>query len=91
MSLKQYLYALRCSNQDVLFEREIKLLVDNRELLKQIEEELYHALDASEYTGLYAEVIRLSELKESGKFTEFYERLNELITQLKTEYRKDSI
>ncbi len=91
MSLKQYLYALRCSNQDALFEREIKLLVDNRELLKQIEEELYHALDASEYTGLYAEVIRLSELKESGKFTEFYERLNELITQLKTEYRKDSI
>lgn len=90
-SLKQYLYALKCSKQEALFEREVKLLVDNRELLKQMEEELYHASDASEYTGLYAEVVRLSELKDSGKFTEFYERLNELITQLKIEYRKDNI
>lgn len=90
-SLKQYLYALKCNNQEALFEREVKILVDNRELLKQIEEELYHAWDASEYTGFYAEVERLSELKERGKLTEFYERLNELIMQLKIEYRKDSI
>lgn len=90
-SLKQYLYALKCGRQENLLERELKLLVDNRDLLEQMEEELYHVSDASEYTGLYAEVIRLSELKESGKITEFYERLNELITQLKIEYRKDSI
>lgn len=90
-SLKQYLYALKCSKQEALFEREVKILVGNRELLKQIEEELYHAWDASEYTGLYAEVVRLSELKENGKYTEFYDRLNELVKQLKIEYRKDSI
>lgn len=90
-SLKQYLYALRYSKQESLFEREIKLLVDNRELLGQIEEELYHVTDAQEYTALYAEVVRLSELKENGKFTEFYERLDEIIGQLKKEYRKDSI
>lgn len=90
-SLKQYLYALKCSKQEALFEREVKILVGNRELLKQIEEELYHTWDASRYTGLYAEVVRLSELKENGKYTEFYDRLNELVKQLKIEYRKDSI
>ncbi len=90
-SLKQYLYALKCSKREALFEREVKILVGDRELLKSMEEELYQTLELSEYTSFYAEVVKLSELKENGKYTEFYERLNELVKQLKIEYRKDSI
>ncbi len=90
-SLKQYLYALKLSNQQEVFEREVKMYVNTRELLFSIEEELLRAEEGSEYTSMNAEVTHLIELKERGKMKEYYLKVDELLNRIKAKYRKDSL
>lgn len=90
-SLKQYLYALKLSNQEALFDREMKLYVGSRELLMEIEEDLYQTADECEYTQLYTRTKKLSERKEQGQMQEYYEDLSKILQQLKSEYRQKSL
>jgi hypothetical protein len=90
-SLKQYLYALKLSRQESIFEREVKLYVGTREMITDIEEELYRVDDCSEYTSLYTDVMHLKELKEQGKIKDYYLKVDEITDQLKNRYRHDSL
>ncbi len=90
-SLKQYLYALKLSNQQEVFEREVKMYVSTRELLISIEEELYRVEESSEYTSMNAEVKHLIDLKEHGRMKEYYLKIDELLNRIKTKYRRDSL
>lgn len=90
-SLKQHLYALRLSKQNSNFERELKMYVGSKELLTDIEEDLYRVETSSEYTSLYADVLHLKELKDQGKIKDYYQKLDELLENLKNKYRQESL
>ena len=90
-SLKQYLYSLKLSRQEGIFERELKYYVGTKELLKEVEDELYHISKTCEYTALYADVTRIKELKDQGRMKEYYLRVDELLEQLKKNYKEVSL
>lgn len=90
-SLKQYLYALKLGKQEVMFEREMKRMVGNRALYDEMEKELYHVAETQEISYSYHIIQKLLELKETGKLTEYYELLDEMLSTLKEEYRRVSI
>jgi hypothetical protein len=90
-SLKQYLFALKLSNQVGIFEREVKVYVGTRELLASIEEELYRVQEGSEYSSLHADVNYLKELKQQDKVKEYDQKLDEMMERLKENYRRDSL
>ncbi len=89
-SLKQYLYALKLSHQDDVFDREISALAENRPLIDQIENELFFVSDTEDNTYDYHELKKLRELKESGRIAEYYKAADEMITRLKTRYRTEN-
>ncbi|MDD5937241.1 MAG: hypothetical protein PUC65_17020 [Clostridiales bacterium] len=90
-SLKQYLYALKASEHQENFEREVRMYVGTRELLASIEEELFRMQESSEYTSMNAEVKHLEELKEKGKMQEYYEQVDHLLKRIKDKYRLNSL
>lgn len=90
-SLKQYLFAIKLSNQVGVFEREVKVYVGSRELLASMEEELFRIEEGSEYTTLHAEVNYLKELKSQNKTKEYDQKIDEIMKRLKTNYRRDSL
>lgn len=90
-SLKQHLYALRLSKQNSIFEREVKMYVGSRELMASIEEEIFSIEESSEYTSQYADVLHLKELKVQGKIKDYYQKLDEMLEQLKDKYRHESL
>lgn len=89
-SLLQYLYAVKLAKQEDTFERETRFYVGTRELQKEMEDQLFHLAQKSQYTSLYAEFLRITELKEQGKMKEYYLYVDELLERLKTRYRKMS-
>lgn len=90
-SLKQYLYALKLGKQEVLFEREMKRMVENQMIYEDMKKELYHVVETEEYTASYQGVIKLQELKEQGKMQEYYLLVDHILEDLKQKYRLESI
>lgn len=90
-SLKQYLFALKLSKQDAIFEREVKVYVGSRELQASVEEELNRVEEGNEYTGLHADINNLKELKQQEKNKEYDQKLDEIVELLKENYRRDSL
>lgn len=89
-SLKQYLYALKFSKQEELFEKEIGRLSENRALMEEIENELYHVSDNEDNTYDYHELMRVRNLKENGRVTDYYKAVDELVGRLKNKYRAEN-
>lgn len=90
-SLKQYLYALKLSKQDTLYEKEIDNYVRIRSLADEIESDVS---DLDKYWGgteeymLYKYVL---QLREQGQISEYYKKIDEILDGLKNKYRKDCI
>jgi len=89
-SLKQYLYALKLAKQEDQFEKELSRLADNRPLLDEIENELFHVADYEDNTYDYHELMRIRNLKESGRVSEYYKAVEEFIGRLKNKYRAEN-
>lgn len=89
-SLKQYLYALKLAKQEDQFEKELNRLADNRPLLDEIENELFHVADYEDNTYDYHELMRIRNLKESGRVSEYYKAVEEFIGRLKNKYRAEN-
>ena len=89
-SLKQYLYALKLARQEDQFEKELSRLADNRPLLDEIENELFHVADYEDNTYDYHELMRIRNLKESGRVSEYYKAVEEFIGRLKNKYRAEN-
>ncbi len=89
-SLKQYLYALKYAKQEDLFDKEISRLSENRQLLEEIESELYHVSDNEDNTYDYHELMRIRNLKESGRVSDYYKAIDELVGRLKNKYRAEN-
>ncbi len=89
-SLKQYLYALKFSKQDELFDKEIGRVAENRALMEEIENELYAVSENEDNTYDYHELRRIKELKECGRVTDYYKAVDELVGRLKNKYRAEN-
>ncbi len=89
-SLKQYLYALKLAKQEDQFEKELGRLAENRPLLDEIENELFHVADYEDNTYDYHELMRIRNLKESGRVSEYYKAVEEFIGRLKNKYRAEN-
>ena len=89
-SLKQYLYALKLAKQEDQFEKELSRLAENRSLLDEIENELFHVADYEDNTYDYHELMRIRNLKESGRVSEYYKAVEEFIGRLKNKYRAEN-
>lgn len=89
-SLKQYLYALKFSKQEDLFDKEIARLAENRALMEEIENELYAVSENEDNTYDYHELRRIRELKECGRVTDYYKAMDELVGRLKNKYRAEN-
>ena len=89
-SLKQYLYALKYAKQEDLFDKEIGRLEENRPLLEEIENELYHVADGEDNTYDYHELMRVRNLKDDGRVSEYYKAVDELVGRLKNKYRAEN-
>ena len=89
-SLKQYLYALKLAKQEDQFEKELGRLTENRQLLDEIENELFHVADYEDNTYDYHELMRIRNLKESGRVSEYYKAVEEFIGRLKNKYRAEN-
>ncbi len=89
-SLKQYLYALKLAKQEDQFEKELGRLAENRLLLDEIENELFHVADYEDNTYDYHELMRIRNLKESGRVSEYYKAVEEFIGRLKNKYRAEN-
>ena len=89
-SLKQYLYALKFAKQEDQFEKELSRLSENRQLLDEIENELFHVADYEDNTYDYHELMRIRNLKESGRVSEYYKAVEEFIGRLKNKYRAEN-
>ena len=90
-SLKQYLFALKLGGEGALFEREVKALVARRDILEQIERELYQAERTEEYTTFYHEMQKIKDCLRDGENQKFYEGADQIIEQLTEKYRKETI
>ena len=89
-SLKQYLYALKFAKQDDLFDKELSRVSEDRTLLEEIEKELYHVADNEDNTYDYHELMRIRTLKETGRVTDYYKAVDELVGRLKNKYRAEN-
>ncbi len=89
-SLKQYLYALKIGRQEALFSREMKRYVDNRAVVEQIENELFYIADTQDNFFEIREAERAKQLKEEGRFNDYYRLMDEILCRLKNKYRLEN-
>lgn len=89
-SLRQYMHALRISRQDKIFEEELKRHIKEGDLIKNIENELYHVVETEENILEYHEICKLKELRESGLISEYYDLSEDMIRRLKNKYRREN-
>ncbi|MBQ9119611.1 MAG: hypothetical protein IJY09_06095 [Lachnospiraceae bacterium] len=87
-SLKQYLLALKLLGKEKLLDQELKFFMPRRELIEQMQKDLYLAREAAERTPEYRELERLRELYEQGKIKEYYQGMDALLERLKQQCRE---
>ena len=58
--------------------------------VEQVENELYRVSDNEDNTYDYHELMRVRELKESGRVAEYYKAVDELVGRLKNKYRAEN-
>ncbi len=87
-SLKQYLLSLKLLDKEALLEQELKCFLPRRELIEQLQKELYLAREAAEHTAEYSSLERLKELHEQGRIMEYYQEADVLLERLKKQCRE---
>lgn len=86
-SLKQYLMALKLTDQEELFETERKRLMPRQEIVDRLSQELYLSRNASEQTREFMELEKVRECYEQGRTEEYSQRAEALLKLLKSNYR----
>ena len=87
-SLLQYLIALKLSEQEVVYQKELSQLQERKVLEKEIQEKLEKARNEVEELSEYMHVRKLVEMKKSGKVSAYYEALNIILEKWKQEYKE---
>jgi len=87
-SLRQYLYSLKLSNNDTLFEEKAKEYQISEERLGSITSYLDQKSDEANYTEMMVELQHLKQWKVQGKMSEYYNKLDEVIDSWKSKVRQ---
>ncbi len=87
-SLKQYLIALKLSEQEKLYQKEIIQLEAGEALEQEIEAEFAKIKTEVEKLPEYIQIKQLVEMKKSGKVSAYYETLSEVVEKWKQEYKE---
>lgn len=87
-SLKQYLLSLKLLGKNQLLDEELKFFMPRRELIEQLQKDLYLAREAAERTVEYKELEGLRDLHEQGKSREYHQGVDELLERLKQQCRE---
>ncbi len=87
-SLKQYLLALKLSEQEELYQKEISQLEEKEQLEQEIQAEIEKIIKEAEQLSEYVHIRQLVEMKKSGKVSAYYEALNTILEKWKQEYKE---
>ncbi len=87
-SLKQYLLSLKLLEREKLLDQELKFFMPRRELIEQMQKDLYLARENAERTAEYSSYERLRELHAQGRIMEYYQEADELLERLKKQCRE---
>jgi tetratricopeptide (TPR) repeat protein len=87
-SLKQYLYTLKLSGNDDIYQRTIDDYQLSDELKQTIEDFINEKMEEIKYTEQMIIIQSLKQLKEKGQMMEYYRQTEELIEGWKSEIRK---
>jgi tetratricopeptide (TPR) repeat protein len=87
-SLKQYMYTLLLSDQKEAINKAIEDYSISEELIRDIYQQELVAKEKVVDSSSYKEIASLKELKASSKVSEYYQKINNLLKELKLEYRK---
>lgn len=90
-SLKQYLLSLKLLGKEQLLDQELKFFMPRRELIEQLQRDLYLARENAERTAEYQELEQLRELHDKGKIKEYYEGVDELLERMKRQCRESMV
>ena len=87
-SLRQYLFSLKISNYDTLFEEKAKEYQISEERLGSITSYLDQKSDEANFTEMMVEFQHLKQWKVQGKMSEYYSKLDEVIDSWKSKVRQ---
>ena len=88
-TLKQYLYALLLAQQDDKFQEEIINYELDFEKALEIKQALDEELIKSEGQENYEAINKLPEIKSAGRVNEYYNKINSMLFEWKTQYRRE--
>lgn len=86
-SLKQYLFALKISKQDVLYEKELDKYVRARSIISEIESEYKNAFESFLLNEGNDKLLNIISLREDGKLAEYNVRVKDITEEFKTAER----
>lgn len=90
-SLKQYLFALRLSDQKEQYQKELDVLMAEQPKFDEIEREFLIAEELANTAPVLEEIRRMREARTDGKVGEYYKKMDTILAGLKEKYRKESI
>lgn len=87
-SLMQYLFALKLSKQDALYEKELDKYVRVRSYIMEIEAEYKAAEEACRYAPEYSMLLEINELKEAGIALNYNDKVDKILYSLRCSIQK---
>lgn len=90
-SLKQYLTALKLSEQKMVYEKELTRLEVNEQLVQDVRETLEKNMKEAETSFEYAQLQRISMMRSKGQISNYYEAANDMIEKWKQEYKEEAV
>jgi hypothetical protein len=87
-SLRQYLYAVKLSNNQKLFEEKIKEYQVSDEFLQSIYNELEQTQDEASHSEMMTDISQLKNCIVSGRISEFYRMADDMIDSWKASIRQ---
>lgn len=90
-TLKQYLIALKLSEQKLLYQKELIQLQVEEILEQEVCAELKEKMKEAELLPEYSQLQRLSVMKQQGQVSNYYEAAEAMIEKWKQDYKEEAV
>jgi tetratricopeptide (TPR) repeat protein len=87
-SLRQYLYALRLVNNDILYKEKVEEYQIDETVQKSIAEYLEQKSEEAKFSEMMVEIQQLKQRKSQGRMNEYYKMTDEMIDSWKAKVRQ---